>query len=536
MTHSFAALAELCERLESTRERKSMTKWVASFISQIEPSEVEASILMLMGRVFPKSDQRTLEISWSTLSKTILKIAGKGSKSFSWAFRQTGDVGDAAKIVLEAGNIRKQSTLLEKQLTILEVRRSFESLAEATGAGSRVKKERLLETLIGSATPLEAKYLVKILLGEMRIGFQEGLMEVAVAEANNLPLELIKKASMLTGDLSKVAVLAKNGGRDGLESIGFQVFTPIKSMLASVASNVAEALRQHGGKSAFEYKLDGARIQIHKSMHEVRIFSRRLTDVTESLPEIVELIQMQVQAREAILEGEVIAVDRDGTPMAFQHLMRRLRRIKSIEDAANRIPVQLILFDALYVDGKDLTPKPYTERREKLANVAGRILLAEQIVTNDLETAERFLKEAVDAGHEGLMAKKLDSFYTPGLRGKKWFKIKTVLEPLDLVIVAAEYGYGRRHEWLSDYLLAARDLKTGELIALGKTFKGLTDEEIIRMTQRLKQLTIRKEGSRIIVKPEIVVEVTYNEIQKSPKYKGGMALRFARITNIRDDK
>ena len=536
MTHLFVALAELCERLESTRERKSMTKWVASFISQLEPSEVEASILMLLGRVLPKWDQRTLEVSWSTLSEAILNITGKDSKSFSWAFSQTGDVGEAAKIVLEAGNVRKQSTLLEKQLTILEVRRSFESIAEATGVGSRVKKERLLEALLGSATPVEAKYLVKILLGEMRTGFQEGLMEVAVAEAYDLPLELVKKASMLTGDLAEVAVLARNEGRDGLERIGFKVFRPIKSMMASVASNVAEALKEHGGKSVFEYKLDGARIQIHKSRDEVRIFSRRLTDVTESLPEIVELIQTQVDARETILEGEVIAVDRDGTPMPFQHLMRRFRRIQKIEDAANRIPVQLILFDALYVDGKDLTRKPYTERRGKLANVAGRIVLAEQIVTDDLETAERFLKEAVDAGHEGLMAKKLDSFYTPGLRGKKWFKIKTVLEPLDLVIVAAEYGYGRRHGWLSDYLLAARDLKTGELIALGKTFKGLTDEEIIKMTERLKQLTIRKEGSRVIVKPEIVVEVAYNEIQKSPKYKGGMALRFARITNIRDDK
>jgi len=513
-----------------------MTKWVAAFITQLEASEVKAAILMLLGRVFPKWDQRTLEISWSTLSKTILRIAGKDAQYFTWAFNQTGDVGDAARIVLEAGNIRKQATLLDKHLTISEVHRSFESLAEATGAGSRVKKERSLEALLGSATPMEAKYLVKILLGEMRTGFHEGLMEAAIAEAFDVSLELVKKASMLTGDLAAVAVSAKTEGRTGLERIGFRVFRPVKPMMAQMASNVAQALKEHGGKSAFEYKFDGARIQIHKAGDRVRIFSRRLTDVTESLPEIAELIQTQAKGREMILEGEVLAVDKDGTPMPFQHLMRRFRRTQKIQEIANTVPVQLILFDALYVDGEDLTKKPYEDRRRNLASVAGGIPMAKQIVTDDLAAAELFLKEAVDSGHEGVMAKKLDSLYTPGLRGKKWFKIKTVLEPLDLVIVAAEYGYGRRHGWLSDYLLAARDLATGELVALGKTFKGLTDKEMIEMTQRLEQLAIGRESARIRVKPEIVVEVAYNEIQKSPKYKGGMALRFARITRIRDDK
>ncbi len=536
MTHQFSALAELCERLESTKERKAMTEWVAAFITQLEASEAEAAILMLMGRIFPKWDQRTLEISWSTLNKTILRIAGKDAQYFAWAFTQTGDVGDATRIVLEAGKLGKQATLLDKQLTIGEVHRSFESIAEATGSGSRVKKERLLEALLGSATPTEAKYLVKILLGEMRTGFHEGLMEAAVAEAYDVPVELVKKASMFTGDLAAVVVLVRSEGRNGLERIGFRVFRPIKPMMAQVASSVAEALKEHGGKSAFEYKLDGARIQIHKREDKVRIFSRRLTDVTESLPEIVELIQTQAKAREMILEGEVLAVDKDGTPMPFQHLMRRFRRTQKIGETANVVPVHLILFDALYVDGEDLTKEPYQGRRRRLGGVAGGIPLANRIVTDDVAVAEQFLKEAMNSGHEGVMAKKLNSLYIPGLRGKKWFKIKTVLEPLDLVIVAAEYGYGRRHGWLSNYLLAARDLTTGELVVLGKTFKGLTDKEIVEMTQRLKQLAIGKEGSRIRVKPEIVVEVAYNEIQKSPKYKGGMALRFARITRIRDDK
>jgi DNA ligase-1 len=307
-------------------------------------------------------------------------------------------------------------------------------------------------------------------------------------------------------------------------------------MLAQMADGVAEALKEHDGKAAFEYKLDGARVQIHKLYDEVRIFSRRLTDVTESLPEIAETASKNIKAKEVILEGEVIAVDRLGLPIPFQHLMRRFKRVHAIEDMAEKIPVKLYLFDILYLNGESLIAVPYLQRRQILAENAGEIALTKQRVTDKTEEAEQFLKEAIDAGHEGLMAKKLDSPYTPGIRGKRWLKIKPVLEPLDLVIVAAEYGYGRRHEWLSDYYLAARDVETGEFFAVGKTFKGLTDMEIIEMTRRLKELIIKEEPRRVFVVPKIVVEVTYNEIQKSPKYKCGMALRFARINRIREDK
>jgi DNA ligase-1 len=254
------------------------------------------------------------------------------------------------------------------------------------------------------------------------------------------------------------------------------------------------------------------------------------------LPEIVETVKNNIKASEAILEGEVIAVDDFGSPIPFQHLMRRFKRVHEIEGTAEKIPVKLYLFDILYLNGESLISLPYLQRRQVLAENAGGIPLTTQIVTDKREVAEKFLKEAVDAGHEGLMAKKLDSPYTPGTRGKRWLKIKQVLEPLDLVITAAEYGYGRRHDWLSDYYLAARDAATGEFLTVGKTFKGLTDAEIIEMTRRLKELTVSEGHRRVVVLPKIVVEVAYNEIQKSPKYKSEMALRFARITRIRDDK
>ena len=532
----FKALADLCEKLESTTKRIPMVNLVTEFLKALEPQEVEPAVSMILGRPFPKWSQQTLEVSWATLNEIIRRITGINWEAFTSAFSQTGDIGSAAKLIFESSRIRKQALLFEKALTIMEVRRSFEAIAEATGYGSREKKERLIEALLSLASPVEAKYLVKIFIGEMRTGFHEGLMEQAVSKAFQIPVEIVQRASMMLGDIGTVAAIAKTEGKEALSKVGFEVFRPVKPMLAQMAGDVAEALREHGGKTALEYKLDGARVQIHKKGRNVRIFSRRLTDVTESLPEIVAIVRENVKSEEAILEGEVIAVDSDDSPMPFQHLMRRFKRIHAVEDVAETVPVRLYLFDILYLNGESLISLPYLQRRKILAENIVDIPLTNHIVADNVQEAEQFLKEAIDCGHEGLMAKRIDSEYAPGIRGKHWLKIKPTLEPLDLVIVAAEYGYGRRRRWLSDYYLAARNLETGEFLTVGKTFKGLTDMEIVEMTKRLKELAVKEEPRRVFVLPKIVVEVAYNEIQKSPKYKCGMALRFARITRIREDK
>lgn len=530
-------LAELCEKLEATTKRNAMVELASVFLKELNPEEVEPAVSMLMGRAFPKWDQRELEVSWATLSSILNRSTKADWNVFREAFSKTGDVGAAAKALVEHSRVRRQATLFcDTPLTILKLRQTFEAIAETTGQGSRERKERLLATLLGAASPLEVKYLVKILIGDMRTGFSEGLMELTVSKAFDLPLRLVQEATMLTGDVGEVAALVKTKGEKGLETVGFRLFKPVKPMLAQMAADVREALEELGGEAAFEFKLDGARIQIHKSGEDVRVFSRRLTDVTDSLPEIVEQTRNEIKARETIVEGEVIAIGADGSPMLFQHLMRRFRRVHEIDEMTKEIPVKLYLFDVLYVAGQSLIAMPYVERRKKLGEIAPDIPLTEQIVTKNPEEAESFLKDAMSRGHEGLVAKKLDSPYTPGVRGKRWFKVKPVLEPLDLVIVAAEYGYGRRHDWLSDYYLAARDANTGRFLPVGKTFKGLTDAEIVEMTERLKKSTLSDEHRRVTVVPRIVVEVAYNEIQKSPKYECGMALRFARITRIRDDK
>jgi len=532
----FKSLAELLEKVEATRKRLQIIASTAEFLQALEAGEVEPAVSMILGRAFPKWTSKTLNLSWTTLSAILQQVAAADWDAFGEAFSQTGDIGTAAAAIMERSKTKRQATLFAEPLTILEVRRSLEAIADAAGSGSREKKERLVTALLSQASPLEAKYLVKVFVGEMRTGLHEGLMEQAVAKAFGVPLATVQRAGMALGDVAEVAALAKKGGEKSLLDVQLRVFRPVQLMLAQVAEDVAEALREHGGETAFEYKYDGARVQIHKRGGEVRVFSRRLTDVTQSLPEIVEAVQRSVAADEAIVEGEVVAVNSAGVPIPFQHLMRRFKRVHGIASAAEEIPVRLYLFDALYLNGKSLIPLPYVERRRMLAENAGGIPLTAQLVTDSAEEAEEFLETAVGAGHEGLMAKRLDSPYTPGTRGKRWLKIKTVLEPLDLVVTAAEYGYGRRHGWLSDYYLAARDAETGEFLTVGKTFKGLTDSEIKEMTKRLKELAVRKERGRVVVLPRVVVEVAYNEIQRSPTYKSGMALRFARITRVRDDK
>jgi DNA ligase-1 len=536
MPTSFKALAELGEKLESTKKRLLMIDVVSEFLEHLESKEVEPAVSMLLGRPFPKWSQQTLDVSWATLSEIIKQTAGVEWNIFEKAFHESGDIGSATKKVFENSKVKRQAILFEETLTLLEVRRSLEAIAEAMGYGSREKKERLITALLSRCSSDEAKYLVKILIGEMRTGFHEGLMEQAVSKAFQAPLKAVQEATMIVGDVGEVAAIAKAEGTEGLRRKGFVVFRPVNLMLAQMADDVAVALVEHGGKTVFEYKYDGARVQIHKSGGRVRIFSRRLTDVTDSLPEVVELVKGNIKASEAILEGEVIAVDGSGSPIPFQHLMRRFRRVHSVEDMVEKVPVRLYLFDILYVDGKSLISTPYLERRQTLAENAGQISLTTQAVTDSAHEAQRFLEKAMSEGHEGLMAKKIDSGYTPGIRGKRWLKIKPVLEPLDLAIVAAEYGYGRRHGWLSDYYLAARDAESGEFLPVGKTFKGLTDAEIIDITKRLKELTIKMERGRVLVLSRIVVEVAYNEIQRSSKYDCGMALRFARITRIREDK
>ncbi len=499
----FLDLAMLCLRLQATSKRKEKTSMIAAFLRSVTLDEAGQSALFLSGKAFPESDPRVLDISYATIS--------------------------------EAANSQGQAQLTTGPLTIKEVYQTLDKISNARGPSSRIRKLGLLQALLTRAGPVEADFLTRMMMGEMRIGAVEGVLLDSIAEASGVPRELVRRASMLHGDIGDVAKRAISYGREGLESIGLRLFIPVKPMLAEMGESAEQIIAEHEGSTAFEHKLDGARIQIHRNMDKVRIFSRRLTDVTDSLPEIVDFAKTKVRSEQYLIEGEVVAIGEGGKPVPFQDLMRRFRRVHDIEDMTQRLPLKLYLFDALQVGGRTLIDLPYAERWEFLSKMVPKDSLTPRLLSEDPGQVESFLKEALKAGHEGLMAKSLSSDYSPGARGKKWFKLKPV-DTLDIVIVAADRGSGRRVGWLSNYHLAVRDETTGEFLVIGKTFKGLTDVEFETTTRQLHELKVRESRYTVYVKPAIVAEVAYNEVQKSPRYKSGFALRFARISRFRPDK
>jgi DNA ligase-1 len=408
-----------------------------------------------------------------------------------------------------------------------------EIAAAAAGSGSRHRRVALLADLFRRAPPVEAKYLAKIVVGEMRHGVQEGIVLDAIAALGGVPAAAVRRAQQALGDIGRLAALVRTDPA-ALDAVGVRLFTPIKPMLAQTAADVAAAFAALDGRLALEWKLDGARVQIHKQGQQVRIFSRRLQDITRSLPDVVEAALRDAAAESAVYEGEVIAIA-GGRPLPFQELMRRFRRIRDVDAAAREVPVRLYLFDLLHLGARSLIDRPGTERWQALEHAAGELARVPRLVPASVEEGAAFYRSALAAGHEGVMAKGLESAYTPGVRGAAWLKVKRS-ETVDLVIVAADWGYGRRHGWLSNYHLAARDAATGELEPVGKTFKGPTDAEFRALTERLLALRTSEERGTVFVRPDVVVEVKFDGIQKSPNYACGMALRFARIVRVRDDK
>lgn len=498
---AFKKLAELCSKLEDTSKRKEKIKLITNFLNSLKPDEIYPAVLLLVGSIFPEFDNRTLDVGWKTVQKVL--------------------------------DSRGQTSLFRAEPSIKYVHRTLYDVAELSGSGSKRSKEQLLGGLFNTLDRLSRRILIRIIFGEMRIGVNEGTMLEAVAEASNLPVRTVRRALMVSGDLGKVTEMALTGGKESLLEIKATILVPLKPMLANMAENAAEIIKEHGGVTAFEYKYDGARIQIHRVDGKVKIFSRRLSDVTFSLPDIVELVEGKFSGVNFILEGEVLALGENGKPLPFQDLMRRFTRVTNVEEMVNQIPLHLYLFDLLYLGRDLLIDEPYEKRWSLLEELVPCKFLSKRIVTGDPEVAESFFNEALQEGHEGLIAKRLGSLYTPGRREKAWFKLKPS-ESLDVVIKAAEWGTGRRRGWLSNYHLSVRD---GEYyLVIGKTFKGLTDEEFRWMTETLQGIKRHEEDHMVHVKPVLVVEVEFNEIQKSPKYKSGFALRFARIKRIREDK
>jgi DNA ligase-1 len=418
--------------------------------------------------------------------------------------------------------------------TMLAVDELLGAIAADQGSGSSERKIRGLRRLFGRASVIERRFLSELLVGEIRQGALEGLIGDAIAKAASLPATEVRQAMMFSGNLGEVARAALEEGSAGLLRFALRLFTPVAPMLANSADDVGETLERLG-EAAFEYKLDGARIQVHKGGEEVRVFTRQLQDITERVPEVVEWTRV-LPVRDAILEGETIALRGDGRPVPFQITMRRLGRIKNVETVRREIPLSSFFFDCLYLEGEgSLIAQPYHQRMERLVKVLPSASLLPRIVTKNRDEAERFLHCALECGHEGLMAKSLAAPYVAGQRGSHWLKLKAATT-LDLVVLAAEWGHGRRSGWLSNLHLGARDQQSGKFVMLGKTFKGLTDEILKWQTETLLSLEVNRDAWTVYVRPELVVEIAFGDIQESPRYPAQLALRFARLKRYRPDK
>jgi DNA ligase-1 len=469
-----SALVETSNQVAATSGRLAKIKLLADLLKQASADEVEIVIAYLSGT----TRQAKVGVGWATLQKA------------------KAHVGTSAR------------------LHVKDVDEALERIAQTSGKGSAGERQRLLSALFAQATAEEQDFLFRLVTGELRQGALEGIMVEALAKARDLSAKDVRRAMMLAGNLRAVAT-------GDISSFKVELFRPLKPMLAQTAKDVEEALGALGPAS-FEYKLDGIRIQVHKNAEQVRIYSRTLKDITAELPSIVD-ISKNVDMNAGILDGEAIVLAADRRPVRFQETMKGL---------GGGIP---FFFDMLYLDGTSLLDQPYSTRAKVLAERVPESQRPPRLVTADAKQAQDFFDAAIAAGQEGLMAKGLESTYEAGRRGGAWFKIKRA-NTLDLVVLAAEWGHGRRQGKLSNLHLAARDPVNGGFVMLGKTFKGMTDELLAWQTKRLQELETHREGIVVYVRPELVVEIAFNGLQDSPHYPGGLALRFARVIRYRDDK
>jgi ATP-dependent DNA ligase I len=417
-------------------------------------------------------------------------------------------------------------------LELLAVDAALGRIRATTGPGSQGARRAELTRLFGEATEPERRFLTALLLGELRQGALEGIMVEAVARAMGVPAAEVRRAAMLAGDLGRVAAAASAEGRGGLARFTLTLFRPVQPMLAHTAADLTEALGRIR-PAAVEWKLDGARIQVHRLGNEVRAYTRNLADITERVPEVVAVVQ-GLNLRSVVLDGESIALRRDARPHSFQVTMGRFGSRLEVE-SRRTVPLSAFFFDCLHLDGRDLIDRPAGERFAALAQRLPEDLLVPRVITDDGAEAERFLEAALERGHEGVMVKALEAPYEAGRRGASWLKVKRA-HTLDLVVLAAEWGHGRRRGWLSNLHLGARDPETGGFVMLGKTFKGMTDQMLVWQTERLQQLETRRDAYTVFVRPELVVEVAFDGLQASTRYPGGLALRFARVKGYRPDK
>ena len=486
-------LAEVSAGVAATSGRLEKIARLAALLRDVPPDEIPIAIGFLTG--WPR--QGKIGVGWSSVASA-------------------RDTAPATTSTLE----------------LHDIDRIFDQLQSTKGKSSGAKRAQLLAELFSRATRSEQQFLSGLLVGEVRQGALEGVLTEAVAKAASIDTAKVRRAAMMAGDLGVVAQAALRDGEAGLDQYDLQLFRPVQPMLADSAPSVADALTS-GDTVAVEWKLDGARIQVHRRDDRVQVYTRSLLEVTDAVPEVVDAVRA-LPSRELILDGEVIALNPDGRPRSFQTTMQRFGRRLNVLKLREELPLDVFFFDLLH-DGESIVDESLESRLVKLDAIIPESLRVPRIVTANVEEAQRFQADALERGHEGVMVKTLSASYAAGKRGAAWLKVKEA-RTLDLVVLAAEWGSGRRKGWLSNLHLGARDPSTGDFVMLGKTFKGMTDEMLKWQTQEFLAREVRRDGHIVYVRPEMVVEIAFNEVQASSHYPGGVALRFARVKGYRPDK
>ncbi len=506
----------------STSATLEKTRILAAYLRSLDDDDLRRAAVFMSGRAFSPSKRRTLGLGWAAVSKVVSSISGRDEDELGSIFRKHSDTGDWAGEALEG---RTQP----EPVSLHEIEEALEAIRAARGKA----KEAPLESLLRRLHPEAARFFIKIISGELRIGLSEGLVEAAIAEAFEVPITQVKRVHLITGDIGETAVRCRHKQFD---TTTVTLFQPVRFMLASPVETPAEAFERMGAESVWtEEKYDGVRCQLHRQGERVELFSRDLKETTSAFPELSE--NAPSIGHDVLFDGEVLA-HRDGRVLRFFELQRRLGRKKVSAELRDEVPVVLVVFDLLWLDGRPLLDEALETRRRLMEELGLQLpfLLARVEEATGPDHLDRIFAETRARGNEGLMVKDPLSPYTPGRRGLAWLKLKRPLATLDVVVTAVEWGHGKRKGVLSDYTFAVKDASTGRLVNVGKAYTGLTDAEIAEMTKRFLAITIEDHGHVRLVKPEVVLEVAFDSIQHSARHKSGYALRFPRIVRIRDDK
>ncbi|MFB6200271.1 MAG: ATP-dependent DNA ligase [Candidatus Nanohaloarchaea archaeon] len=538
----YSALVDTYEQLEQTQSTLEKTSILAELYSQ-HSEELEKLVLLSMGRSFPEWKDLDLGLSSNMMVDIIQEATGRTEEEIENVWKNEGDLGNAAEQMVEN---KTQQRLMTQDLTVQKVRNKLEKVAKMQKEGlsqsvSQDKKKKEIADLISSATPREAKYLTRTVLRTMRLGVGEGIVRDALAEAffDGENTEKIQRAYDLTNDFTKVAEACKDSV-EALENLEMELFQPINSMLAKKVETVEEGFEEVGTPAAIDYKYDGMRAQIHIGEEDVKIFTRRLEDVTKQFPDVKKAVKEHVEEKNIVIDCEIVAYDpEDFSTVPFQKLSKRIKRKYDIQKLKKEIPVEVRPFDLLYRQESTIDQK-YSDRWNQLNQIVDeekkKLRIVDHEETEQTEDVQKMQQESLAKGHEGIMMKAVDKEYKPGSRVGYMVKLKPTMETLDLAVIAAKWGEGRRSDWLSRLRLGCWDKERQEYRMIGKLATGLTDEQLEEITEKLKPLITEEDGREVQVRPEIIIEAEYEEIQKSPNYDSGYALRFPRMKQFREDK